>query len=43
MTGDWAQVLVNIYEQSRQNPHWDVVFNLHDSEDQSYFLMLDGG
>jgi len=37
----WARILLDIYDKCRKNPHWDVVFNLHDKEDQDYFLMLD--
>jgi hypothetical protein len=38
---EWSELLFKIYGDCRGLPHWRVVFNCHDEEDQDYFLMLD--
>ncbi len=41
MREEWNFILAEIYRESRSLPFWENVFNLHDAEDQNYFLMLD--
>lgn len=37
----WTKTLMMIYKASRHLPHWDVVYSLHDADDQKYFDFLD--
>lgn len=41
MNKEWPEIRLNTFIQCREFPGWKDILGMHDTEDQSYFLMLE--
>ena len=42
ISSDYSELLFNQFIKYRKWPGWPDIYELHDGEDQAYFMMLEG-